>query len=213
MNEQTDDDVRKEALAADASERIKKGQHWTDWMLIADGLMRGRAKAMFAAGTNKPKGKGYGKAMKEWMDTRPWARELDNPTRNDLFWCAEHRSEIEIWRDTLAQNERARLNHPTAMKRRYEASHRSKDDTNAAKKPTHKAALIARNAELEAELATLKRKMKDDGGSLFDLVKDPLPMIAKIMGEEMGLQRLTSAQREIAKEVARLKKLYNAKAC
>ena len=54
--------------------------------------------------------------------------------------------------------------------------------------------------------------MKDDGGSLFDLNKDPLPMIAKIMGEEMGLQRLTSAQKEIAKEIGRLKKLYNAKA-
>ena len=37
-------------------------------------------------------------------------------------------------------------------------------------------------------------------------------MIAKIMGEEMGLQRLTSAQQAIAKEIKRLKELYKGKA-
>jgi hypothetical protein len=144
---------------------------------------------------------------------RPWARRYDKVTRNHLIWVADNHSEVEAWRETLAQNERDKLNHPTTVKRKFEAARKLSDkDPNTAKKLSGKEALLARNTELETELTTLKRKMKDDGGSLFDLVKDPLPMIAKIMGEEMGLQRLTSAQKEIAKEIGRLKKLYNAKA-
>jgi hypothetical protein len=65
---------------------------------------------------------------------------------------------------------------------------------------------------LEAENEALKHKMKDDGGSLFDLVKDPLNQIAKIMGEEMGRSRLMSMQKEIAKEIKRRKTLYKAQA-
>jgi hypothetical protein len=62
------------------------------------------------------------------MSTRPWALELDKPTRAHLFWCVDHRSEIEAWREILAQNERARLiNHPTAMKRRYETAHATQE--------------------------------------------------------------------------------------
>ena len=57
------------------------------------------------------------------MSTRAWAKDLDNPTRAHLFWCLEWRNDIDQWRETLAANERAKLNHPTAMKRRYEAAH------------------------------------------------------------------------------------------
>jgi hypothetical protein len=207
MSEQTDDDVRKEELAADAAERIKRGQHWNDWMLIADGLMVGRRKAMFAAGTNAPKGKGYGKAMKTWMDERPWARDLDNPTRNDLFWCVEHRSEIEIWRDTLAQNERARLNHPSAMKRRYEASHKSKDDGDKPPRRSPTAMKDARIEALEEELATLKKEnvaLKSHGqGSLFDLHKDTAADIAETTFRHVGLGRTRGIRDALTKLVKR----------
>lgn len=217
MSEQTDDDVRREALAADAAERIKRGQHWTDWMLVADGLMVGRIKAMYAAGTNVPKGKGYGRAMKEWLDPRPWAREIDNPTRDSLFWCAKNRSEIEIWRDTLAQNDRARLNHPTAMRRRYEASHRikDKDDENGnekKKKETAKEAYLREIAEKDAEIAQLKQQLRN-GGSLFDLHKSPLKFIGKVISENMDIDRMKQLQKEIAKQIAdRKAKLTTAQA-
>jgi hypothetical protein len=38
-----------------------------------------------------------------------WGRDLDKPTRNHLFWCADNRNNIEAWRETLGPNERARL--------------------------------------------------------------------------------------------------------
>jgi hypothetical protein len=96
-------------------------------MYIADGLMVGRRLAMEKAGAQSPVGKGYNVAFSRWMDKRLWARELDSPTRNDLFWCAEHRSQIEAWRDELDDHERAKKNHPTHMKRAYLAERRKQE--------------------------------------------------------------------------------------
>ena len=50
-------------------------------MYIAEGLEVGRLKAMRRAGTNRPIGSGYNKAFGEWLNPRPWARDLDKPTR------------------------------------------------------------------------------------------------------------------------------------
>jgi hypothetical protein len=209
-DELTADDARKEELAAEAADRIKKGQHWTDWMLIGDGLMVGRRHAMFLASTNQPKGKGYAKAFSAWMTSRAWAFELDSPTRNDLFWCVDHRSEIEIWRDTLAQNERVRLNHPSAMKRRFEATHRVKaaDDNKPSSSPM--ATLKARLEEAEDQLMAAKKQiveMKSHGdGSVFDLKKDTAVDIAKTIAANVTYYKLTSIQRELAKAIAEAKK-------
>ena len=208
----TESEERKEALAEQADVRIKGGAHWRDWMFIADGMAVGQAKAMRAAGTNRPYGKAFTRAMREWLNERPWANRYDKGTRSNLLWCVDHRSEIDAWRDTLAQNVRDKLNHPTTLKRAFETAHKVvANDPNAPKEETPREALVRENEELHAEVQRLKRD-RGDGGSLFDLNKTALPTIAKIMGEEMGLQRLTSAQQAIAKEIARLKKLYKAQA-
>jgi hypothetical protein len=200
-------------LAAEADRRIKSGAHWEDWCQIADGFLIGRIEAFQMSGTNNENDQRYKRAFKRWMDDNPWSKNYERALRSHLFWVAENRSEIDVWRRTLAQNEREKLNHPSSVKRRFDAAQRlGGKDPNAPKKPNDKEALIARNAELEAENAALKRKYKEDGGSLFNLVNDPLPMIAKIMGEEMGRTRLMLAQKEIAKEISRLTKLYKAQA-
>jgi hypothetical protein len=64
------------------------------------------------------------------------------------LWAADHRSEIEAWRDTLAQNERDKMNHPTTLRRKYEATHKVVAvDPNAPKKETSREALIRENEE------------------------------------------------------------------
>lgn len=144
---------------------------------LGEGLMIGRIRAMREAGVNKPAGKGYNRAYGEWMSTRHWARELDKPTRAHLFWCMDHRNKIEAWRDTLAQNERARLNHPSAMKRRYEAAHVVKEGD---AKPTVQSPMAKLKAEivrLEEEKIAL-RKRADADGSLFNLKTDRVADIA-----------------------------------
>jgi hypothetical protein len=175
----------KEALAAAAAARIKTGQHWRDWMMIADGLMVGRTWAMRrAGGRNDPKGSVYAKEFSAWLARHAWARELDSQTRNHLFWCAERQNEIESWREALPQNVRARLNHPTAVKRRYENDHRvpvGADTGNDAvgKEPSWKEKFIA----AEAEIARLKQQLRqsDDADARFDWNKDKPVDIATIL--------------------------------
>jgi hypothetical protein len=206
MVELTDDEKRKEELAAEAATRIKTGQHWTDWMMVGDGLMVGRHIAMHSAGTNAPKGKGYAKAFSAWMATRSWAFELDNPTRHDLFWCVDHRSEIEVWRDTLAQNERTRINHPSAMKRRFEATHRMKDDVDAAPKRETRYQKLEREFEQVAtERDQLKKKFASGDGSLFDLKRDSAADIAKTIAANVTFNKLKTIQQELAKAIAAAK--------
>jgi hypothetical protein len=198
----TESDARKEALAAEAFQRIRSGQHWSDWMFIADGLLVGRSFAMRRAGTNHPVGRAYNTAFSDWMASRRWARDLDKKDRGDLFWCADHRSEIEAWRETLAQNVRSRLNHPTALRRRYEAEHRP-ERTDAPKKETKTEALVRENEELWAKVKKLERS---DPGSLFDLRNDKVEDIARVIAEHMSPSRLKKLQGAIADEIAKMRK-------
>ena len=117
----TDDDKRTERQRRDAEVESraatayddlfthKDRNDWAKWMFIADGLMVGRRWALAKAGTQEPVGRGYNTAFSQWMATRHWARDLDKPTRNHLFWCADHRSEIEAWRDELPPQERVKI--------------------------------------------------------------------------------------------------------
>jgi hypothetical protein len=208
MDESTPDEARKEELAEQAADRIKKGQHWVDWMLLGDGLMVGRNKAMFAAGTNQPKGKGYAKHFSAWLKARPWA-DLDNPTRRDLFWCVEHRSEIEVWRETLAQNERIRLNHPSAMKRRYEAKHqvpveRDAGDGAHAPKEGRYQKLEREYEALATEHSALKERLdRSGGGSLFDLHRDTAADIADTILRHVKLARTRGIRDALTKVIKR----------
>jgi hypothetical protein len=124
----TEHEARKEREAEEAALRIQRGDHWLDWIAVGEGLVIGRLKAMRRAGTNQPIGSAYNRAFGLWLDEHRWARDLDKATRNHAMWCADHRNEIERWRETLAQNVRVRLNHPTATKRRFEAERAVRPD-------------------------------------------------------------------------------------
>jgi hypothetical protein len=199
-------DERKEKAAAEAADRIRRGQHWLDWMFIAEGLEVGRHKAMRRAGTDDIRNPKYKKAFNEWMRDRPWARDLDPPTRNHLFWCLDYRNEIEQWRETLAANERARLNHPTAMKRRYEATRREGPGKDVAPGVREtRAQKMEREVErLSGEVETWRRRAEADG-SLFDLKRDSVANIARVIAERMSPGRLKALQQALAGEIGRLK--------
>ena len=162
MDRQADKEAHKEALAAEADERIKRGAHWEDWCFVADGFAVGRAKAMRAAGTNRPFGSPYTRAFKNWMAERPWAKNCDNATRAHLLWVADNRSEIEAWRAKLAQNERDKMNHPTTLRRKYDAAHKvAAKDPNAPKKETSRETLARENAVLWDKIKKLERRVAD----------------------------------------------------
>jgi hypothetical protein len=100
---ETDFEARKVRAVEEAAARIKRGDHWLDWVAVGEGLTVGRLEAMRRAGTNVPVGAAYNKAFGLWLDEHIWARELDKATRNQALWVVDHRDEIERWRETLAQ--------------------------------------------------------------------------------------------------------------
>jgi hypothetical protein len=202
---ETDSEARKEALAAEADDRIKRRAHWEDWCFIADGFAVGRAKAMRQADTNQPFGKAYTVCFGDWMAARPWAKNTDRTTRNHLLWVADHRSEIEAWRVTLAQSERAKLNHPTALRRRYDSAHKTAVVAPQAKKETKAEALVRENEELWAKAKKLERQITDGDGSLFDLKRDSIEAIVNVMAGTVSLGRFESLQRAMTKKLAELK--------
>ena len=208
MDTETESDARKEKLAEEAEDRIRRGAHWTDWMYVADGFAVGRAKAMRAAGTNQPYGKAYTRAFGDWMRERPWAREerIDKGTRSNLLWAADHRSEIEAWREALTQGERAKMNHPTTLKRRFEAAHKvTAVDPNAPKKETTRESLVRENEDLWAENAKLKRRVESGDGSLFDLRRDSIDAIVNVIAGNVPLGRFQSLQRSMTEKLDGLK--------
>ena len=119
----------------------------------------------------------------------------------------DRRSEIDIWRKTLAQNEREKLNHPTTVKRKFEAFTKIADkDANAAKKETKAEALVRENEALYARIKQLEGQLKDgEGGSLFDLAEDTPANIAAAIAGNVVYGRLVKIQAEIAKQIKKLK--------
>jgi hypothetical protein len=202
---ETDSEARKEALAAEADDRIKRGAHWEDWMFIADGFAVGRAKAMRRAATNQPVGSAYNRACSDWMAERPWAKNTDKATRNHLLWAADHRSEIESWRATLAESERAKMNHPTTLRRRYDAAHKVAVANEAPKKETGREALVRETEDLWTKIKKLEHRVESGDGSLFDLRRDSIEEIVNTIAGTVPLGRFESLQRAMTKKLSALK--------
>ena len=183
--------------------QIKRGDHWPYWLAVGEGLLTGRHLAMRRAGTNVPVGSAYSKAFGLWLDAHQWARDLDKATRNHAMWAADHRDAIERWRETLAENVRARINHPTTMKRAYEAAHQDAK----AEKPASDTSTQNLEREIErlaGEFAVWRKRIETQG-SLFDLKQDKVEDVAHAIAGNVSFERLTSLQEALAVEIARLK--------
>ena len=150
--------------------RIKKAQArmWGDWMTIGEGLMEGRRWAMQMASTNRPEGKGYVTAFGKWLK-RYRVDDMDKSDRAKLLQLMEERPAVEEWRATLPDYERRSLNNPIIVWRKWTAATRVKKPrqrTASVSASEHGRAqaiieqLQARNAELEAELASERTRHK-----------------------------------------------------
>jgi hypothetical protein len=127
-------------------------------------------------------------------------------TRNHLLWAADHRSEIEAWRTSLSQSERAKMNHPTTLRRKYDAAHKvAAKDPNTPKKETTREAMVRENEDLWAKVKKLERQVEAGDGSLFDLRRDSIESIVDAIAGNVPLGRFESLQRAMTKKLAALK--------
>jgi hypothetical protein len=181
-----------DTLAAERLERITRANAAVVWLRKHDGIARWRetgdganelqTAAMEAAHTNRPVGKGYNAAWKELAAHVPDLRDLHSTTRTHAMWLATEWEAINAWLDTLTHEQRWRLNHPTAIRRRWDAAH------NVAREGTGQGnSYKARVSELENENHALREQLKrSDDGSLFNLEKDTGEEIGRVIANTVG---------------------------
>jgi hypothetical protein len=113
-------DVQTSREGAEAWERVKKG--WDDWVTIGKALWGGREWAMHQAKTDQPAGSTYNIAFSDWLEHYK-LQDMDKGDRARLFKVIANLPEIEAWRNSLEPSEQRKLNHPTAVLRRFKAAH------------------------------------------------------------------------------------------
>jgi hypothetical protein len=196
-------ELAREREAAEAAKRIKESQSWDDWLAIGAFMVIGRNRAMLRAGTNEPIGARYNKAFGEWLDLRQWLRDIDKATRSHAMWCADHVEELRRLRENMGQTLRDRSNHPTVMRRKWEAS--QKGEKAASEKKETKAQKVERELEaVTAERDKWKREAERDG-SLFDLKNDAAPLIAKVIVSHVSPYKLGEIVKALTAERERMK--------
>jgi hypothetical protein len=192
--------------AADAADRLKRGQSWDDWNKIGVFLNIGRNKAMMRAGTNEPIGARYIKAFSEWMAVYPWIGDIDKATRTHAMWCVDHGDELAKLRETMGLTQRMTCNHPTTMRRKWDKAQKEVDKAPTEKKEPKSAALERELEAVAAERDKWRHKAEKDG-SLFNLGTDSTKDIARIIAESMSTYRLAELLKALQAENARKKSI------
>jgi len=164
---------------------LHRGESIERWRDVGDAANELQAVAMDCARTNKPTGKGYNKAWAELAGHVPHIRDLNSTTRTHASWMATNWEAVSRWLHTLSAEERMKLNHPTAIRRRYDAAHRAPDDNgNAAATLSPTAQAKATIAQQAVEIDRLRRMA--DAGSLFDLKRDHARDIGRVILNTIG---------------------------
>jgi hypothetical protein len=191
--------------AAEAADRLKRGQSWDDWLKIGTFLNIGRNKAMLRAGTNEPVGARYIKAFSEWMAVYPWIGDIDKATRVHAMWAVDNVADLTRLRENMGLTQRLACNHPTSMRRRWDkAQKEGEKPQTTAKKETRSAALERELEAVAAERDKWKHKAEKDG-SLFDLKQDSTKIIAATIASNMSIYRLRELAKALQAEIDRVK--------
>ena len=199
-------EAKLEREADEAMDRLERGQTWLDWRKVAELLSHGRKLSMLRAHTNKPEGKGYNLAYSGWLEAHPKLRKIDKATRNHALQCFDAIDAIDAWRLTLGENQRQTINHPTVVLRRFKAAQRDgAGGDDAPKKQTEREALREANAELEGEVAKLKKKIEQSGENLFAMSDTP-SNIAMTLAAHMSSGKLADVVKALSNELAKKRK-------
>lgn len=109
----------RERLAAEAYERLRRGNTYEDWVAVGFGLLAGREWAIQQAGAAK--GTRYNHAIQQWQARNQWALapELKHPATSQAIWLIENLADVEAWRATLSDADRLAYNHPGTIQRHF----------------------------------------------------------------------------------------------
>jgi hypothetical protein len=131
---------REQSTIVDGQEawhRLGRDHSWENWRHVGAALVIGRSGAMREAGVNRPVGRRYNAAFAAWLNKFGF-ENLDKADRSRLFAVMDHLHEIETWRATLTPPERLRLNHPSAVFRKWKSANAISQNQNSRFSPIKK---------------------------------------------------------------------------
>jgi len=123
-------DVDQIAAGREAWQRIREHgrKSFDDWITVAKALAIGRSATLQAAGTNRPVGTTFNRAMGQWL--RQAGLDGVNPQeRYRALLVLENLPAISAWRDGLDEVQRRRFNHPNSVWSRWKNSMQIKTKT------------------------------------------------------------------------------------
>jgi hypothetical protein len=166
--------------AQEAWRRLRHDQTWEDWKHVGAAHLIGRSRAMYEAGVNRPVGRRYKAAFAAWLKSFGF-ENLDKADRSRLFVVMDHLQEIEAWRATLTPTERLRLNHPSAVLRKWRSANATSRNQNRRLSPIEKCR--HENSALKQEIFRLRRECERFGGDLWDPADRPEDIAAVMVAK------------------------------
>jgi hypothetical protein len=206
MNEAEDAQTIDSAVKAVA--RLKKHAHLEDWYAIGAGFWVG---VRIAVEKHKPNDratdKRYQNEFGAWLREHPWTLDIDKASRNHAIWLHEYRDEVEKFLDTVTENKRANMNHPSTVRRAFD-----KMNIIPEPKPDREPKAQITQAEHEALIAernALKQRLDDADWSPPDTPLDiPKEFEAMKSDLELHIDKLHAREQELDAanlEIARLR--------
>jgi hypothetical protein len=116
---------------------------------------------MREAGVNRPIGRRYNVVFAAWLKKFGF-ENLDKGDRSRLFVVMDHLHEIETWRATLTPTERLRLNHPSAVLRKWKSANAISQNQNSRLSPIKQCR--QENSALQQEILRLRRECERFAG-------------------------------------------------
>jgi hypothetical protein len=200
----TDDSV---ALGRAAWQRRKADgrQCWEDWKLIGEALLVGRQQAMALASAKKPTGKSYNRHFGQWLQIHGFD-DIDSGDRAKLLVLMENLPEVEAYRATLGEAQRAKWNSPSTVWRAWKCQNRGgrfrDQQANQQANATRSADAMAPSPEAASDPEAEERKtlgrLLVDLNKLIGVVKD----LREFSGEinDVALDTLVRMAEELATE-------------
>ncbi len=175
---------REESTILDGQEawqRLGRDHTWEDWTQVGAALLVGRNRAMREAAVNQPVGRRYNVLFAGWLE-QFFFENIDKADRSRLFAVMDHVEEIETWRASLTPTERLRLNHPSAVFRKWKSANAISPNPNSRLSPIKKCP--AENSALQQEIFRLRQQCECFGGDRWQPADRPeqiaTAMIAKL---------------------------------
>jgi hypothetical protein len=123
---------------------LKRGETIERWLNVGRAAANLQTEIMSRAGTNVPKGKRYNEVLKRMgvHERLPDLCHIDPTTRSHAVWLANEWDQVNAWLHTLSVNVRLQKNHPTTLRRGYDAylMQQARSKAAAAKAATEKPA-------------------------------------------------------------------------